>query len=184
MKCYICKRNALIEEQKNRAICNECFCRIIEKRVRRYTRTNNIFLPNKRILVVGEVNKCLAKSIVGKMPIKLFFSKAIDPEFIKKNKIDAALIEWTIDDEANLFLAKLFKGEQIKDIDKKHVKMLISLTNEEAALFAKIKGIKFKAEKRDLLIKKIIDNVQKEHPGAKHTLIKNIFLLNKLTYKL
>src|SRR3989344_4906255 len=120
MKCYICKRNAQIEEQKNRAICNECFCRLIEKRVRRYTRTNDVFTPNKRILVVGEVNKCLAKSIVGQMPVKLFFSKKIDTDFIKKNKIDSVLIEWTIDDEGNQFLAKLFKGESFKKIDKKY----------------------------------------------------------------
>jgi hypothetical protein len=180
MKCYLCRKNATIKQQKNRYICDNCFCRLIIKRIRKFCRLNKVFKKNDKILVIGELNKYLAKNVVEKRPVKLFFRARDNKDFVKKNKINKILIQWTLDDEANNFLLGLFKGAKIKKFDEKYIKFLVSITNEEAGKFAKIKKLKFKANKIDAFIKKLVDDLHKEHPSARYTLLKNLQELAKL----
>ena len=183
MKCYLCRKSANIKQQKDRYVCDNCFVRLITKRVRKFCRLNKIFKKNDRILVIGELNKYLAKNVVEKRPVKLFFRSKENKEFIKKNKINKVLLQWTLDDEANNFLLGLFKGQKIKKFDEKYIKFLVSITNDEALMFAKIKKLKFKANKMDPYIKRLIDKMHKEHPSARYTLLNNIEMLNRLTKK-
>ncbi len=172
MKCYLCSKTAKIQQQKGRAVCDECFCRLIEKRIRKYTRLNKIFRPKDRILVIGDLNKYFAKSITKNLPIKIFYKK--------NQKINKTVIIWTADDEANLFLEELFLGKKIKQ-DKKQIKLLRVITDKEAKLFAKIKKLKFKENKKNKDIQRFIDELEKKDPGTKHRLLKNFDMLNRLT---
>ena len=174
MGCYICKRKAAYSQQKGREICNECFCKLIEKRVRKYARINKLFRKEDRILVIGDVNKYLVESIVKDLPVKLFFRAKEDKNFAKKNKINKIFIEYTLDDEVNDFLNSVFKGKKEKKLDKKHIRLLRVATDEEVELFAKIKKLRFKPNKKDPFVKMLIDKLHKEHPSAKYTLLKNI----------
>ncbi len=168
MKCYLCNKKAQIKQQKGRSVCDECFSRLIEKRIRKYTRLNKIFRPNDRVLVIGDLSKYFVKSITKGLPIKIFSRKNK-----KANKI---VVIWTADDEANLFLEELFLGKKIKQ-DKKQVKLLRVITDKEAKLFAKIKKLKFKENKKNKDIQRFIDELEKKDPGAKFRLVKNQELL-------
>ena len=169
MKCYLCSKKAKIQQQKGRAVCDECFCRLIEKRIRKYTRLNKIFRPKDKILVKGRLSRYFIESITKNLPIKIVNKKS--------NKV---VVDWTADDEANLFLEELFLGKKNKQ-DKKQVKLLKVITDKEAKLFAKIKKLKFKENKKNKDIQKFIDELEKKDLGAKYRLLKNFDMLNRLT---
>ena len=174
MKCYLCNKTALIELQKNRSMCNECFCRLLEKRIRKDARINKIFSKNDRILIIGELNKYLVKSIIKELPVKLFFRAKIDKEFVKKNKINKIVINWTLDDEIHEFLKDFFADKMTAGTGKKYIKLLRKITDKEAELFVKIKKLKFKKNKKDKHIEKFLQGLEKDHPEIRYTLFRNI----------
>jgi Glu-tRNA(Gln) amidotransferase subunit E-like FAD-binding protein len=150
---------------------NSIFCRLIEKRVRRYTRMNKIFKKNDKILVTDDLDEYFVKSITKKLPVKIYKKQV-------KNVRLMIIKLWTADDEINLFLKQMFYGKKIKE--EKFVKLLKVITNEEAAKFAKIKGLKFKPNKQDKLVKDFIDEMTSKYPDTKHKLIKSIELTKGL----
>ncbi|MBR9691171.1 hypothetical protein GOV06_00120 [Candidatus Woesearchaeota archaeon] len=172
MKCYLCKGKASIKQQKGRSICNRCFCKLIEKRVRKYSRINKLFKKNDRILVLGNVSRYFLESMLKGLPVKLFF---------RKNNVNKVVVEWTMDDEVNEFMKALFLGKKMKKAKKNEIKLLKVLTDDEVKKFAKIKKLKFKVNKRDKDVQKFLDNVEKKHPNIKYNLLKNINVLNRLT---
>jgi len=174
MKCYLCSKSAKIKQQKGRAICDDCFVRLIEKRIRKYTRLNKIFKPEDKILIKGDLSKYFVESITKDLPVKIFSNKNK-----KSNKI---AIDWTADDEANLFLEELFLGKKAK-VEKRYIRLLRVITDKEAELFSKIKKLKFKRNKKNKDIQKLIDDMEKKDPGAKYRLLKNFDMLNRLTLK-
>ena len=179
MKCYLCSKTAKIKQQKGRAVCDECFCRLIEKRIRKYTRLNKIFRPKDRVLVLGDLNKYFAGSIVKNLPIKLFFRAKENKEFVRKNKINKVIRQETIDDQVNLFLENLFTGRSMKS-SKSSISLLKVITDKEAKLFAKIKKLKFKENKKNKDVQKLIGELEKKDPSAKYRILKNIDILKTL----
>ena len=169
MKCYLCRKKAAIKKQKNRFICNKCFCWLFEKRIRKQTRLDKSFNAEDRIFVVGDVAKHLVKSITKNMDVK----------FVSKN-YDKKVIEWTLDDELNQFVKEMFQGKKHEKEDKKHIKILKNVIDEEVKLFAKIKELKFKPNKKDKTIQKFLDSVQARFPNAKYNLLRNISELREL----
>ncbi|MBW2978433.1 hypothetical protein KY331_06320 [Candidatus Woesearchaeota archaeon] len=163
MRCYLCGRTAVIKKQKNRVICNKCFCWLFEKRIRKQTRLDKSFSSGDRILVIGEVAKYLVKSITKDMNVKL-----VSKNYNKK------IIEWTLDDELNQFVKGMFEGKGRRKEEKKVIKILKNVTDEEVKLFAKIKGLKFKPNKKDKAIQKFLDSVQAKYPNAKYNLLRNV----------
>jgi len=154
---------------------------LIERRIRRNTRINKLFSKGDRLLVLGEINKYFVKSILKELPVKLFFSKKEDNAFVKKNKINKIVIQWTLDDDINAFVKALFEGGKVKKMPKNYVKLLVSATDKEIALFARIRKISFKPRGKDILVQKFLDNIEKKHHNIKYNLMKNIIVLNRLT---
>jgi hypothetical protein len=146
------------------------FLRLIEKRVRRYTRMNKIFSKGDKIVVTDDLDEYFVKSITSKLPVKIYKRKT-------KGKIKIVKL-WTADDEINLFLKQIFYGKKIKQ--EKFVKLLKVITDKEAAKFAKLKKIKFKPNKKDKIVQDFVDEMQKKYPDTKYKLIKSINVLNDL----
>jgi len=166
MKCYLCGGKSSFEQQKGRAICNECFCKQIEKRVRKYARVNKLFKRNDKLVVQGAVNKYFVKSMLEGLPVK----------FVKTN--GKKVIEWTLDDENNEFVKALFENKKVKK--SKDIKLLKVLTDAEIERFAKIKKLKFKAGKKDKDVQRFLDDIEAKHPNIKYNLVKNVGLLKDL----
>ena len=101
MRCYLCSSKGVIRQQKGRDICKKCFCRLIEKRIRKFARINKCFRANDRVLVIGSLARYFVENIVGKKPVKLFFRAKEDNEFARKNKINKIAPNYTLDDEVN-----------------------------------------------------------------------------------
>jgi len=189
--CIKCRKiNALVNLPHIKNVCSSCFTEIIEKRIRRYVRINKIFRKNDRILVSDDLSFFLVNSIIKDLPAHIFLksmniddlSKSSVKRSIKKDKINKILIPWTIDDEANLFLNNLFSGRN-KRLDKRYIKLLITITDKEAGLFSKINDIDFKENKKNEEIKKMLDMLEQKYPETKFSLSRSIGQMEKILRK-
>jgi len=139
------------------------FCKMIEKRVRKDIRINKLFKKNDKIYVKDKLNKMFVDRIIGTLP-KTFVN---DPK--KATKI---VIKCTLDDIANDFLEKLLFNKKISP--KKGVKLLRTITDKEALLFAKYNNIKFTPNKKNNKIKEILDELENLYPQTRFSLLKSI----------
>jgi hypothetical protein len=183
MRCFLCTGASDIKLHKGRAICRNCFCKLLEKRIRKNARVNKLFSKGDRILAIGDVNRYLVKSILKELPAKLFFKSKEDKGFVKKNNINKIVLQWTLDDEANKFMKAVFEARKVKPMPKQYVKLMMPATDKEIEMFAKFKKLKFKPSPKDALVQLILDEVENRHPNMKFNLLKNVELLNRLTDK-
>ena len=96
------------------------------------------------------------------------------------SKFDKIVVDLTMDDVDAEFLSGFF-GENFKvDVDKKIVKILSVITDEEAVRFAKIKGLDFKVRKGDGVIKDFLKKISLKHPEIRYNLLKNVGEIEKL----
>jgi len=153
-RCVVCGKKAKIKIRGNPSFCEECFCRSIEKRIRRYVRLNRIFSKNDRIYVKDDLCRYIVKSIIKDLPVRYTSRK-------KANKI---VVKYTADDVCVEFLKWLFGNEKPKKWKKEEVRILLPVTDEEMKIFSKIKGIKFKPNKKDREIAKFLYSMQKRYP--------------------
>ncbi len=179
--CIKCKKsNVLVNLPHIKDVCDSCFAKIIEKRVRKYIRINKIFRKNDRILIIDNLSFFLVKGIIKELPAKISLknmdirdlSKKAVKNKLKKDRINKVVILWTLDDEANLFLDNLF-AKKNKRLNKKYIRLLVTITDKEAGLFAKINKIDFKENKKNNDIKKMLDTLEQKYPETKFSLLRS-----------
>jgi hypothetical protein len=139
------------------------FCNRIEKRIRKDIRINKIFTKGDKIYVKDKLSKYLIEKILGTMP-KTFVNS---PK--KANKV---IIKYTLDDECNDFLENFMFGTKKKIV--KGIKLLKTITDKDALLFARYNDIDFKVNKKDQKIKEILDELEKSYPQTRFSLLKSI----------
>jgi hypothetical protein len=187
MLCVKCnKKKAEISLPYLKNVCKNCFLSIIEKRVRKHVRINKLFKKKDRILVIDDLSYYFVKKTIKNLPVKILKNKfdinktinynknKLIYDYILKNKINKIIIPWTIDDEINLYLEKiLFRKE--KTLQKqKIIKLFVNITDNEIELFSKFKKIEFKMNKKNKLIKEMIDNLEKKYSGIRFNCLKFI----------
>ncbi len=180
MKCYICSKKNARKQQKGRAICDRCFCTLLEKRIRKNARLNKFFSKGDRILVIGGINKYLVNSIITDLPVRLWFKPKEDKEFIKRNKINKLLVEQSMDDSINHFLNGFLSGNIKKEHAQNRISLLEVADDQELALFAKLNHLEFTPNKKDKAVQSLIEAVNQKHQGAKFGLFNSMRELNKL----
>ncbi len=139
------------------------FCKNIEKRIRKDIRINKLFQKNDRIYVKDKLSKLFIDKIIGTLP------KTFTNDLKKANK---KVIKYTLDDECNDFLEKLFYNKKKKQV--KEIKLLRKITDKEALLFAKYNNIEFRPNKKNKKIKEILDSLEKSYPQTRFSLLKSI----------
>ena len=139
------------------------FCKNIEKRVRKDIRINKLFKKNDRIYVKDKLSRLLIDRIIGTLP------KTFTKDIKKANK---KVVKYTLDDECNNFLEKLFYNTKSKKV--KEIKLLRVVTDKEALLFAKYNNIEFKPNKKNKKIKEFLDSLEKSYPQTRFSLSKSI----------
>lgn len=189
--CIKCKKSKrLVNLAHIKDVCNSCFAKIIEKRIRKYIRINKIFKKNDRIFIIDDLSFFLVKNIIKDLPVEISLknmdiedlSKKAVKNKLKKDKINKIVIPWTLEDEANIFLNNLFAKKNNK-LNKKYIKLLISITDKEAGLFAKINKIDFKENKKNNDIKNMLDALEQKYPETKFSLLRSIEQMKKILNK-
>ena len=186
-------------------LCKSCFCRLIEKRVKKEIRSKELINEKEKILLLDNNSKeariseyilntaynnrlNLIKVKVSKFEIG-FVNKKVK-EIIKKNKIKQVIIPWSLDDEIIYFTENLFKRGDFKFLghftqDKIfYIKLLRNVLESECLLFAKCRKFKFKnkpeKDRQKKAIKNMLDKIDKKHSETKFSLLKSIDHLNNI----
>lgn len=177
MECDRCNKKASVETKQLGKLCGHCFSNIIEKRVRKHIRINDFFKKDDTVAVLGDLSYFFLKKILKDLPLnikKIKASKKMDKSRFK-GKI---AIDYTMDDEIDSFLTRLFAISHVKNT--RYIKILRLITDEEASIYSKLHNIRFIGNKKGENTKKFIDNLEIEYPEIKFGLSKSIDQLEKL----
>jgi hypothetical protein len=186
MDCIKCGKKATIS-LPNLNACNGCFLKIIDKRVRKEIRINELIRSNDKILIIDD-GSCQAK-------LSIFLLKEIikDPTVnikIKKEKFDLGkesegdytkiVIPWDADKEADYFFCSVLENSKAKYLghytlkNRIYLKILLHVLHQETELFCKLKKIEYKKTKKKAdLMSRMIGRLEKEYPEIKFGLIKS-----------
>ena len=180
MKCKSCNKESKVHlAYPPHELCEECFLKIIEKRVRKYVRINKLFKKNDKILIINDnskeaqVNKYILKSIIKNMPATI-----TEKETSKGTRVDKIIMPWNLDDEINQYLEEVMNKKKEKR-NTKEIKILKPVLDSEVEIFAKIKGFKYKKVKHQEK-NPFLKGLEEKHPGTKFSLLKSSETLNKI----
>ena len=186
-------------------LCKTCFCKLIERRVKKEIRSKNLINEKEKILLLDNNSKeaRISEHILNttynnrlnliKVKVNNFKLGSLNKktkEIIKKNKIKQVIIPWNLDDEIIYFTENLFNKGNFKFLGNFkqnkifHIKLLRNVLESECLLFAKCRKFKFKEkpkkDKQRKDIKKMLDKIDKKHAETKFSLLKNIGQLESL----
>ncbi|MFC1801343.1 hypothetical protein ACFLZB_02675 [Nanoarchaeota archaeon] len=150
-------------------ICSKCFVRLIEKRVKRSL--GKVFSKNDKVLVVGDLADYFVSLIMEGFPIKIVKRKKLSGSLAGFDKV---VVESTMDDIDAGFLSEFFSKKIDLKKNKKIIRILQTVTDEEALKFAKIKKISFKVDDKNKVIKEFLGKISKKHPEVRYNLLKNV----------
>ncbi|MBI2128770.1 hypothetical protein HYU07_00880 [Candidatus Woesearchaeota archaeon] len=186
MKCISCKKTANVILHHLQPYCCPCFCRMIEKRVRKFVRINKVFKKGDNICIVDDGShdflnaQFLLKSIIKGLPVKIRILriKIKNRQDFLKNKVllklsknTKMIIPWTMEDEDSLFLKNIFDSKA--PIKSSFIKLLMIITDDESAAFAECRGfnVSKKEDKNDVKI--FLNEIENKYPGSKFGLLKS-----------
>ena len=180
-------------------LCKSCFCKLIERRVKKEIRSKELINEKEKILLLDNnskeakisehilntaYNNRLNMIIVKVNHFKLGYLDKKTKEIIKKNKIKQVIIPWNLDNEIIYFTENLFNKGNFKFLGNfkqnkiSCIKLLRNVLESECLLFAKCKKFKFKEkpkkDKQRKDIKNMLDKIDKKHSETKFSLLKSI----------
>ena len=156
-------------------ICSKCFIRLIEKRVKKSL--GKVFSKEDKVLVVGDLADYFVSLIMKGFPIKIVKRKKMPGSLAGFDKV---VVEMTMDDIDAGFLSEFFGSKFKLKTNKKMIRILQSITDEEAVRFAKIKKIKFEADDSNKVVKEFLIKISKKHPEVRYNLLKNVKEVEKI----
>lgn len=194
MSCISCNKKADVSLHHLQPYCHSCFCRMIEKRVRKFIRVNKIFKKKDSICIINDHShdflntEFLLKNIIKDLPVKIRILKIRiknRQDFLKnktvlnllKTKTSKIIIPWTMDDEDENFLNGIFNLKQKTKTN--FIKLLIAITDEESAAFAKCRSFKISKKEDKTDIKDFLNEIENKYPGSKFGLLKSSLELMK-----
>ncbi len=173
MICARCKRESKHE------ICDPCFLVVIEKRIGKDLREAGI-RPGEKICIVDDGSHLFALSkhflvqILGDMPYTL---EVVYEDSTYSTDAQSIVLPWDLDMECEHFIKGYLEG-QPEDLGnfwsggKKHVKLLISVSDEECRRLCSILSVKY-VERYKTRLGDFLDKLEKDHPETKHSLKKS-----------
>jgi uncharacterized membrane-anchored protein YjiN (DUF445 family) len=160
-------------------LCENCFCKQIELRIRKDIRVNKAFKKDDRILFLDKLSQKVVKGIIKGLPVKSFYKPEFSNEkekelksFVKDNKVNKVVIPWTLENEDCSFLEELFFNK--KKAKKSYVKLFSNVREDEIRLFAKFKKTKFVGIKMNEKLRKFLDDLEGKYADVKFGLRKSV----------
>jgi len=171
MKCIKCSNSADTDLKHLGSLCNKCFLKTIEKRIRKDLALNKIFSPNDKVLLLNDnslkakISKFFLNQISKSIPLDIDVKKQKSSK-----KYDKIVFPENLDDEIETFLKSLFTNKAYKP--SKKICLLRTVSDEEILTVKKILKLKGNIKKSDL--GKKLDNLEKNYPGSKFGLFKSL----------
>jgi hypothetical protein len=173
--CKQCNTNPVYEFTNQRKLCKNCFIDYFEKKALYTIRKFNMI---KNGDVIGYKDGRDFRSAVLKRILELLKDKAnLEIAKLPNKKITKTAIPSTLDFEAdeiiNILIRKKMKDlNKISPVENKIIKPLYLFLDEEVLLYAKLKNLKFKIEKKKKTkLENFIDSLEKKHPEIKRAIV-------------
>lgn len=175
--CHECSTKPVYEFTNKRKVCARCFIRYFQKKV---FYINRKFELIKRGDVVGYKNSGNFRDVVLEDVLR-FFSERAGVEIIdtiKSKKYNKLAVSDTINVNSDKIIETIFnknlsKIKNINPAEKNTINPLYLFTDEEVLLYAKLRGLKFKVNKKNdknNLIK-FVDALEKKHPELRRAIV-------------
>ena len=163
MTCKNCKKRPYFNSK-----CKKCFANYFVKKVRKDIRLNDLFRRNDSVYVKDskDASSFAAKWIIDNMFMPLNITK-------KGKQVVGASME----KQSSEFLGSMFKNKALAK--SKNIKLLSNMSEDEILAFARLKGYKGKAGKKDDIMQMVV-NVEEKHNTTRAALYKAIEFLKKL----
>src|SRR3989338_7300928 len=176
--CQKCRQKAYFEG----------FCELIEKRVRKHVRLSALIKKNDVLVVEHPLVAYFIKSIVQDMPVTILKTM---PDETGDGKTTKQVLAWTMDNELDAFLYQIFAGKDlVVEAQKEHeqntqqIKLLVTLTDKEAEMFAQAKQIE-PLPKKTRKYEALLQQLEQKHQETRYSLMKSVEelkgILNKTT---
>src|SRR3989339_1308543 len=131
-ECYVCQGKGSFLHL-DRYICNKCFTKNIEKRVKHHL-GRNLFKPNDTILVLGKLEYYFLSQVIKGMPLQITFKSKLPSDLTAFKHI---ILGKTLDQLDEDFLSGLFDGKlSLPTENKPFFNILAPLTDEEIDKYA------------------------------------------------
>lgn len=172
--CQKCRQKVYFE-----GFCEQCFCEVMEKRVRKQVRLQGLIKKNEVLTVEHPLVAYFIKSIVQDMPVTILNT-------MPKDGHAKHVLAWTMDDELDAFLEQIFAGKDLKEAVQKEqeqnimqIKLLVTLTDKEAEMFAKAKQIE-ELPKKIRKYETLLQQLEHKHKETRYSLVKSVEELKRI----
>ncbi len=173
--CKQCNLKPVYEFTNKKKLCKRCFIKYFQKKFL-YTIKKFKMIKKGDIIVYKDNND--VKNVVLKEMLRLLECRGIIKLInSNNNRINRIALTDNIDSESYYTINILIKNNasKLKELspgDKKMIKPLYLLTDEEVILYAKLKNLKFKEKKiQKDKISSFVDDLEKKHPEIKRAIV-------------
>lgn len=168
MDCISCKKKSNLLYD-GRDYCSSCYCKLLERRVRKYIRQNKFIKPNDVLFINNPLIFYIIEKVVKGMPLKIVK---------RKTKNSKTVILWTLDDEVSEFIESILSNK-FKLVTRKDIMPLRPLKDSDIALYAKYKKISFKPNNKPYSYK-FLKDLEKKYPELFFSISRSIKELEKV----
>lgn len=178
--CKLCNEKPVYEFTNKRKLCKSCFVKYFQKKIL-YTIRKFHMIQNGDSVFYRKGRDF--KSLVLEQMLRLISNKA-DIKLTSSDKnADRIPSTSSIDSEAQSIVKTLI-GKKVSELKKelpvvgREIKPLYLLLDEEILLYAKLKNLKFKQEKKkESRVEKFENEMEKKHPEVKRAIVNSLLEL-------
>lgn len=157
-------------EEYHDGLCKSCFCEVIGKRIRKDLRNQQLIKKHDRLLVKDGLCKQIIREILGGLPV----------EYVEQAPYDKEILFWTMEDELEQFLDRLFTGKRLDPLGhfRSQIKLFLHVRDKELEVFAQAKHLNYTTPSRTRLAA-LVGDMEKKYPEVKFSLLKSIMELKE-----
>jgi hypothetical protein len=189
VKCQKCSR------QTSQEFCDSCFADILEKRVRKEIRVNNLLSKGDRILVIddGSAESKLATIILPRLlkelPVRIRILKMKHVlGKVWKGHDDRVIIPWNADMETSYVLECIATGKEPRWLGNYHIgkqifiKLFMPCLQSEVERLARLHDLEFRRRGKGT-VNFFLDTLESEYPEVKFSIMKSTRALMQNNFK-
>ncbi|PIN80680.1 hypothetical protein COV11_03530 [Candidatus Woesearchaeota archaeon CG10_big_fil_rev_8_21_14_0_10_30_7] len=162
--CQKCKQE---KELFSKKLCSSCLLIVLEKRIKKSVKEQGGLKREEKIRLL--INDSVESKVTEYFLEKIYSNLKLKIN-IENDEYDKTILPFSSEKIIDAFLKTIFNNELFKQ--KKQIIFLESLTMEELKDVAEIKKLNGTIKNYELL-----DKIEKDYPGSKHSLLKSIKIL-------
>ena|GEM_PF-3123440 len=190
MKCQRCKNDSEINYLENH-ICKSCFVKMLEKRIRKYLRVNEVVHKGDKLILVGSMSEFWINRIFTGLPLKTY-KYADKGHYFEDNQLLAMakklkariVIPWTMDHENKYFLQNFVEGHKQAHLGESQlfIKILKPITDQEARILSDIRHLKYKPIFEDRY-SKLFNTLEQKYDSVRYAFASSVDEMVKVLKK-